>query len=272
MPPTERYLGQFRPEFSKLHQDRDLYWAIPFSVPAVLAVVGKRFAGVDTVIEYLRTRHGFLEYTLGDELRRIAEERGVPIQHRRYLQDLGDQIRTEAEDAGYLARRVLRRVRGDHLGKPPWSLPRGVVIGGLKTPGELEVISAIDNFACLQVEAEDDEVRFWRAVGHGVLAEEFEADRKRREASGELAKGELSLWDEHSDEEHREYFHKLDEIHDQGHPGRWPKDYRGAPAEVIAKLKEPCLVRNDSCSTGELHAEIDRVLHKIRPAQQIVHR
>jgi hypothetical protein len=272
MTPTERYLGQFRPEFSKLHQDRDLYWAIPFSAPAVLAVVGKRFAGVDMVIEHLRSRHGFLEYTLGDELRRIAEERGVPILHRRYLQDLGDQIRAETEDAGYLARRVLRRVRADFLGKPPWSLPRSVVIGGLKTRAELKVISAIDNFECLQIETADDDVRFSRAVEHGVLAEEFEADRERRELSGELGKEELAPWDEHSEEEHREYFRDLDEIHDKGHPGGWPKEYRGAPAEVIAAVEQPQLVRNDSCSRGELHAEIDRILRDIGPAQQIVHR
>ena len=272
MTPTERYLGQFRPEFSKLHLDRDLYWAIPFSAPTVLAVVGKRFAGVDMVIEHLRTRHGFLEYTLGDELRRIAEERGVPIQHRRYLQDLGDQIRTEAGDAGYLARRVLRRVRADFLGKPPWSLPRSVVIGGLKTCGELNVISAIDNFECLKVETAHDDVRFRRAVEHGVLAEEFETDRQRREVSGELEEGEVAPWDEDSEEEHREYFRELDEIHDKGHPGNWPKEYRGAPAEVIAEVEQPQLVRNDSCSRGELHTEIDRVLRNIGPAQQIVHR
>lgn len=272
MPLTERYLGQFRPEFSKLYQDRDLYWAIPFAVPAVLTVVGKRFAGVDTVIHHLRTRHGFLVYTLGDELRRIAEERGVPIQHRRYLQDLGDQIRTETGDAGYLARRVLRRVRADHLGKPAWSLPRGVVIGGLKTSAELEVISSVGNFECLKVVTMKDDLRFERAEEHGVLAEEFEADRRRREANGELNEGELAPWEEHSEEEHRDYFLELDKIHDRGHPGSWPARYSGAPAKVIAEVAKPRLVKNDSCSRGDLHAEIDRVLRDIGPVQQIVHR
>jgi hypothetical protein len=265
-----RYLGQFRPEFSRLYLDRDLYWAIPFSVPTVLAIVGKRFAGVGTVIEYLQTRHGYMAYTLGSELRTLAEERGVPVSHRRYLQDLGDQIRTECEDAGYLARLVLRRMRADHLRQPSWSLPRSVIVGGLKTPKELEVISSMRNFRCLNIQTNDDDRRFGRVLMRGELEEEYEADRERREVS-ESQEKEIPAWSSLSCTDRRDYFDELDRIHEDGHPGGSPQEFKGAPAKVIAAIENPLIVQNDFDSIRELHAEIDRVLAEIRPAQQIVH-
>lgn len=271
MPNDQRYLGQFRPEFSKLYLDRDLYWAIPFSAPAVLAVVGKRFAGVGTAIEYLHTRHGFSAYTLGGELRAIAEERGVPLEYRRYLQDLGDEVRTETGDAGYLARRVLRKVRSDYLRRPAWGLPRGIVIGGLKTCKELKVISAMRNFQCLEIRMKDDDLRFRRVLERGVLEEEYEAERKRREAGEGLEAGGMSNWEELDDEKRRAYFLELDKIHDDGHPGNWPETFRGKPAQVITELEDPLVVGNDSDSMGSLHEEIDKVLREIRPRQRIVH-
>jgi hypothetical protein len=251
--------------------DRDLYWAIPFAAPAVLAVVGKRFAGVGTAIEYLHIRHGFSAYTLGGELRTIAEERGVPVEYRRYLQDLGDEVRTETADAGYLARCVLRRVRSDYLRRPAWSLPRGIVIGGLKTCGELEVISAMRNFHCLEIRMEDDDLRFRRVLERGVLEEEYEAERKRREAGEGVEAGGMRHWEELDDEKRRAYFSQLDKIHNDGHPGSWPERFRGRPAQVIAKLEDPLAVKNDSDSMGSLHAEVDKVLRVIRPRQRIVH-
>lgn len=268
MQAKQRYLGQFRPEFSKLYLDRDLYWAIPFSAPVVLAVVGKRFAGVGTAIEYLRTRHGFSAYALGGELRAIAEERGVPVEYRRYLQDLGDEVRTETGDAGYLARRVLRRIRADYLQRPAWGLPRGIVIAGLKTSRELEVISAMRNFRCLEIRVEDDDLRFERVLERGVLEEEYEAERKRREA-GEPGAGGVR-WEELGDAERRAFFSELDGIHQDGHPGDWPDEFRGRPAQVIAELENPLVVPNDSTSISSLHDEIDKALREVRPRQRIV--
>src|SRR4051794_949744 len=113
MPAADRYMGQFRPEFSRIHADRDLFWIVPFGVPRIVGLTGERFAGVTTALAYLEERHGFRVYTLGGELRRVAEERGAPVRGRRYLQDFGDQLRFENFDAAVLARRVLRRIRRD---------------------------------------------------------------------------------------------------------------------------------------------------------------
>ncbi len=251
-----RYGGQFRPEFSRLYEDDDLYWITPFFAPRVLGIVGSRFVGVSSVINHLVNRYGYRAYTLGAELRRIAEERGVPISHRRYLQDLGDEIRTEAGDAGYLARRVLRRIRDDYLHEPPWALPHSIVIGGIKTCEELNVFSNLHNFKPVKVQMEDDDLRYHRVLKRGALEEEYEADRAREE-SAERTTAKRRKWDELDDSEHRGYFEQLDAIHAQGHPGSWPDKYRGTPALVVARLEDPIPVLNDFDSLRELHAEIE---------------
>lgn len=263
---SSRYLGQFRPEFSRLYEDRDLYWITPFHAPHVLGVVGARFAGVSSVIDYLTTRYGYRPYTLGSELRRIAEERGVPIGHRRYLQDLGDQIRTEEKDAAYLARLVLRRIRTDYLSQPVGTLPRSVVIGGIKTAKELAVFTALHNFKPIEVQVEDPTLRYRRASEHGELEEEYEADRARKQAA-ERGLSPLPPWEGLSKPERRAYFDELDRIHAEGHPGGWPDEYKGTPAEVIARLNDPIPLGNDG-SLRDLHAEID-ANPMIRTAHQL---
>jgi hypothetical protein len=264
-----RYIGQFRPEFSRLYEDKDLYWISPFAAPVVLGVAGKRFAGVGTVIDYLCTRYGFRAYSLGIELRLIAEERGVPIEHRRYLQDLGDELRTEEKDAAYLARRVLRRMRADHLRQPAGTLPRGVVVSGLKTIEELRVFEALRSFKAMEVRMENDDLRFRRAM-RGVLPEEYEADRKRR-MEREHNPGTDPAWSGLDPAAQRAYFKSLDRLHADGHPGDSPDKYRGTPAKVVAALRDPLVISNDFESLSDLHRELDEKQPEFRTPRQIVH-
>lgn len=258
-----RYLGQFRPEFSRLYEDRDLYWITPFFAPRVLGVVGQRFAGVSSAIEYLVARHGYRAYTLGSELRRIAQELGVPASHRRHLQDLGDEIRTAERDPAYLARRVLRRIRDDYLREPPWAVPRSLVIGGIKTTEERKVLSALHNFEAVVIEVDNDDLRFRRALEGGRIAGEYEAERSR-ELDKERRAKKPPTWDRLSPRRQREFFRGLDRIHEEGHPGSSPQEYKGAPAKVIAQLEDPLTVSNEG-DLGQLHAEIDRVLSPNMP-------
>lgn len=263
----QRYIGQVRPEVSRLHLDRDLYWVVPFGAPLLLAVVGKRFVGVSQVINYLRERHGFRTYTLGGELRRLAEERGVPVQHRRYLQDFGDAIRTERQDPAYLSRLILRRIRSDSISAPSWQVPRNIAIGGLKLVAELEVLEKVHGFRAIEVRSEDDKVRYRRVILSGHLAEEYEADRARREAA-KFREKRLPSW---AKAEKRAYFDALDEDHENGHPSAFPEEYKGKPAEVIAKLAQPLVLNNDGTRVDQLHAAVDEMLTKVRPRAQIVH-
>jgi len=272
-----RYLGQFRPEFSRLHRDRDLYWIVPLRAPLVIGLLGRRFVGVSTAIAYLQERHGFDAYTLGGELRRIAEDRGVPVSHRGYLQNLGDELRAEQDDAGFLARRTLRHIRADRLLMPNWQFPRSIVVGGFKTEEEVEIFKKLRGFVAVELRTRDEPgsrpTRLRRVERSGVLHEEYESERLRFGETNPTASSSRPRYDDLDADARRRYFDDLDRIHDDGHPGtRWASPYRGCPAQAIAAAASRVRIDNDTESLNDFHRAIDDALDRLRPRQQVVHR
>lgn len=171
---SQRYYGQFRPAYSQLHEDRDLLWVVPVPIRYLVGVVGYRFAGKSTVLNYLTEKHGFRLYSLSNALRNVALERGIPLEPRRRLQDLGDEVRAEHCDGGYLARYLLRQIRADLLThRPGTTVGPKIAVGGFKHPDEVRIFRKLSNFSLLRVDADDD-VRFQRAHESGVLAAELE--------------------------------------------------------------------------------------------------
>jgi hypothetical protein len=169
-----RYHRQFRPEFSRLHHDRDLFWVAPLSVRYVIAVAGMRFAGRSSALNYLAEKRGFRVYSLTSALHEIARQRGIPMEPRFHLQNLGDEVRSEHHDHAYLARLVLRRIHQDHLGHRPG--PEGrqrVAVGGFKRPEEVAVFERLDRFGLFDITSEES-TRYRRALESGMLAAEIE--------------------------------------------------------------------------------------------------
>lgn len=151
---VRRYNRQFRPAFSRLHQDRDLRWVVPLSVRYVIAVTGERFAGKSAALAYLSERKGFRVYSLADTLRDISVRLGVPLEPRYRLQDLGDELRAHFGDPAYLARLTLRRIHRDHLDDRGTVEPlRRIAVGGFKRPEELTLFEQLDRFQHLRIEA-----------------------------------------------------------------------------------------------------------------------
>jgi dephospho-CoA kinase len=163
-----RYNSQFRPEFSRLHRDRDLRWVVPFSVRYVVAVSGKRFAGKSTALAHLSEKRGFELYSLASVLREEAVRLGVELEPRTRLQDLGDELRAHFDDPAYLARLTLRRIHRDHLNQRTTIDPlRRVAVGGFKRPEELQLFEALGRFNHFRIDA-SLETRLKRAVDSGV--------------------------------------------------------------------------------------------------------
>ncbi len=169
---TMRYVGQFRPEYSRLHRDRDLLWVVPFGVRYVAAITGERFAGKSAALNYLTEKKGFRVYSLANELRRIAVRRGLPLDPRGVLQDLGDEVRAENNDPAYLARLTLRRIHSDHQSPHRLTGPRRVVVAGFKRPEEIDVFEKLGNFRQLNISAPMP-VRFKRAYRSGLMDREL---------------------------------------------------------------------------------------------------
>lgn len=175
----DRYNGQFAPGFSRIHEDVDLLWVVPFRVRYILGVSGYRFTGKTTALNHLAERHGFRLYTLSMMLREVAEDIGHPKTPRAQLQDLGDRLRRE-HDEGILARLALRRIRADHLSHQGIAnrSPR-IAVGGFKHPGEVEVFSRIPEFRLIAVTTDGDNVRYDRGQASGRMLAEI------REAGGD---------------------------------------------------------------------------------------
>jgi len=175
----DRYSGQFRPAFSRIHHDADLLWVVPFRVRYILGIVGYRWVGKSIAMAHLAERKGFRLYTLSMTLRQTAEQMGQPLWPRTKLQDFGDQLRKE-EGANVLAIRTLRQIRADFLshqtqaGSPP-----RIVVGGFKRREEIDVFAVIPEFSLVALTTDDgegndlSEIRCSRGEHSGQLQDEL---------------------------------------------------------------------------------------------------
>lgn len=169
-----RYIGQFRPEFSRLHEDPDLLWVAPLPVRYVICVVGRRLAGRSTVLSWLADKRGFETHSLAALVRREAERCGRPPGGRANLQDLGDELRADFGSA-VLGQRMFRLLRRRHLQhEPPVHHGARIAISGFKHPAELEVFLSFERVRVVLLDARQD-IRFKRARQTGMAAELAEA-------------------------------------------------------------------------------------------------
>ncbi len=180
-----RYDEQFRPEFSRLHHDRDLRWVVPFSVRYVVAVSGERFAGKSAALAYLAEKKGFELYSLAGTLRAEAVRLGVPLEPRYRLQDLGDELRAHFDDPAYLARITLRQIHRNHLSHGGMIEPlRRVAVGGFKRPEEITLFDSLGRFGHLTITTDATE-RLERARRSGIGQREVTQQVSGRELDAE---------------------------------------------------------------------------------------
>lgn len=113
----------------------------------IIGVTGTFSAGKDTVADYLAEK-GFEHFSLGDEIREIAKERGIEG-NRDAQRKLGNDLRDEFGPA-YLAQRVIKKKAKDN-----------VVIAGIRQPAEIEYLETLPDFNLIAVDA-PIEIRFQR--------------------------------------------------------------------------------------------------------------
>ncbi len=123
----------------------------------IIAITGTNAAGKDTAAEYL-VKKGFVHFSLSDELREIARERGLEPD-RETLIALGNELRRLYGNS-YLTNRVLEKARGT---------PH-IVISSVRNPGELEPVKYTDGFKLLAIDA-PAQIRYQRAKTRGRIDE-----------------------------------------------------------------------------------------------------
>lgn len=258
-----RYLGQFRPRFSAIDRDRDLMWVVPVAVDELIAVVGRRFSGKSTVLNYLSERHNFDVYRLGNELREIAAESGIALEPRRSLQDFGDEFRAETRDGGRLARRMLRRVRRDHLASGTGDASRRVVLEGFRRPEELRVVLKAHPTAIWIIEA-DDKIRADRGKKNGVLQHELEQIGETLEIEISPNKRNFKKYIDHRDRV------GVDPTETASpYSGRWGQATDrvldlASSAEVVSSARAVRRIANNFEVVAKLFSEVDAALAELR--------
>lgn len=271
-----RYLGQFRPEFSRVHRDPDLNWFAPFTLPYVVGVIGDRFSGKSTVMTLLAENHGFRLFTLGAQLRDMAFRSGVSVRERQALGEFAAEVRADAGDGGVLARRALRRMRAlqqSEEGLTP--LVDRIAISGIKHSEELQVLQRIASFRLFEVVA-TVETRLVRATLVGQLEAEYEAQAAADAPSfGELRGPWLEAATGASEgttpipAELVAFFADcVDQPENEGRGGeRFGPQYAGGMRDVRAAIDQSrrVPVPNDHHSLPDLEDTIDKLLHREMP-------
>ena len=158
----------------------------------ILIITGKNASGKSTVCNLLKER-GYTYYSLSDELRKVAKEKGIGPT-RENLIKLGNEYRTK-EGGGVWAKLLcerLRSIQNREIGQIT-----DIVVDSIRSPFEIEELRTLSGFGKLVVIGVDApiEVRFERAKlrrrsGDGDTLEEF-SKKEREEITNDPNKQQL---------------------------------------------------------------------------------
>ncbi len=143
----------------------------------IIGVTGTNGSGKDLVGQMLWEKLGWPHFSLSDEIRQIATEKGLDLS-RDTLQALGNQLRTE-HGPDYLSRRILERAEGNF------------VATSIRNPKECVPFKEHGEFILIAVDA-PIEMRFERISGRGrsddfaPTLEDFKNEEAKEMTGGEF--------------------------------------------------------------------------------------
>jgi dephospho-CoA kinase len=122
----------------------------------IIGVTGTDGSGKDTVGRLLLEKLSWPHYSLSDEIRTIARERGLDLS-RETLASLANELR-QAYGPSYLAERIVSRATGDY------------VVTSVRNPLEWEPFRTTDKFLLIAVDA-PIHIRYARTAGRDRAGE-----------------------------------------------------------------------------------------------------
>jgi dephospho-CoA kinase len=152
----------------------------------IIGITGTLGSGKGAVVEYLRSRYGFLHYSARDFIAREVEKKGMPV-NRDTLIAVGNMIRGE-HHPGFIAEQLLREARKSG---------KDAVIESLRTVGEIqEARKAGASFILLAIDA-DPKIRYGRirirkSATDEVAFEEFLEHERQEMTSADPHKQNLA--------------------------------------------------------------------------------
>ncbi|MFA5270333.1 MAG: AAA family ATPase [Patescibacteria group bacterium] len=144
----------------------------------IIGVTGTDGSGKDTVGRLLLEKLGWPHYSLSDEIRGIARERGLGLS-KDILGDLANELR-QAHGPSYLAERIVERASGNF------------VVTSVRNPLECEPFRATGKFLLIAVDA-PIHIRYDRTAGRDRAGEANWTieDFRHHEEVVEMAGGEF---------------------------------------------------------------------------------
>lgn len=117
----------------------------------VIGFVGQICSGKGEAAKYLVEKHGFVSFSLSDQIRQEIKKRGLDITRER-LAETGGELR-EKFGSSILASRAWEIIKEQHTEK--------AIIDGVRSLGEIEYLQKLPNFHLVAIEA-DQKIRFER--------------------------------------------------------------------------------------------------------------
>ncbi len=124
----------------------------------IIGITGTPNSGKDTVAKLLIDKTGWPHFSISDELRRIAAERGLAIDNTT-LGNLGNELRTQF-GVGYLAEQGLAQYPDQNL-----------IVTSIRNAGEIKPLQATGGFVLIAVDAPVEQ-RYARALARARAGEE----------------------------------------------------------------------------------------------------
>jgi dephospho-CoA kinase len=154
-----------------------------------IGLTGTFASGKSLICQILQLKHGFVYYSLSEEVRDECERRGLPPE-RKNLYNIANELREEYGPQ-VLAERIVKRIKAEK--------PKNAVIDGVRSPEEVWELEKMKDFNLIAVDA-PIELRYERSLKRGRAREERqsfeefkEAERREWEGGNQNIKGAMSL-------------------------------------------------------------------------------
>ena len=118
----------------------------------IIGLTGSLAAGKEVISDFFKEK-GFVYFSLSQEVRNVAKERGIEI-NRKNLQDLGNELR-ETKGIEILAKRVLNKIEINKNSN--------FIIDGIRNPAEVNFLKKRKDFLLISIDA-SKQIRFERFV------------------------------------------------------------------------------------------------------------
>jgi dephospho-CoA kinase len=125
----------------------------------IFGAVGRIGSGKDAVVDYLSDRYNLASVSVGDMVREMAKEKGLPLRRENLEQVASEAIRNRGKE--FFMKRVIERIREKHWNRA------GVT--GIRTPDNVRYLKEEigENFILFHVYIEDPHTRYKRLTRRG---------------------------------------------------------------------------------------------------------